>query len=329
MSHSASPVGSRAVTLPTSAAMQCFLERLLDYAGLFPPTQLPLEEALPKYLKYRTGDDRWMLGHFICPARRLVDLRPYAEEFRGSNPFPVSVLGSRAAGLEEFVVAFAEDIRAVEIFRDEHGETVTPNVLETFLPVSIIEAGDHALAEYLDLVGSTGLFEQVYVEVPIQSRWREHFRTAILHLGRRSESPKFGLKIRCGGLVADAFPSPEQLAFVVATCRNYAIPFKATAGLHHPVRHYDDRIGAYRHGFLNLFGAAVFAHALDISETAIERILRSETIEAFVFDEQSFEFDQFRVSATQVCEARSALARSFGSCSFDIPRNDLRAARLL
>lgn len=329
MSHSTSPVGSRTVALPTSAAMQCFMERLVDYAGLFPPTQLPLEEALPNYLKYRTGADRWMLGHFICPAARLTDLQPYIKDFRSASPFLVSVLASRPTGPEDASTIFAEDIRAVKAFKEEHGEAVSPNVLEVFLPVNILKAGEHTVSEYLEMIGSTDLFDQIFVEVPFHPGWREHIRTAIMHLGRREGLPRFGFKVRCGGLVADAFPSPEQLAFVVATCRNYSVPFKATAGLHHPIRHYDDRIGSYRHGFLNLFGAAVFAHALDISETAIERILRSEAIEAFEFDEQGFEFDQYRVSASQVCEARSALAQSFGSCSFDIPRNDLRAARLL
>lgn len=329
MPPSAFPVGSRTVVLPSSEAMTCFMERLVDYAGLFPPTQLPLEEALPKYLRYREEGDRWMLGHFICPAKRLIDLRAYANEFRGPQPFPVSVLGSRAATLTEFETALEQDAQAVKAFKEEHGDLVKPNVFEAFLPLSIVDGGDEVLTTYFDLLESTGLFEQIYVEVPIQAAWRSHLRAAILHLARHSGDVEFGFKVRCGGLVADAFPSPEQLAFVIATCRNYCIPFKATAGLHHPVRHYDDTIGVYRHGFLNLFGAAVFAHALDISEAAIERILRSEAIEAFVFDDKGFEFDQFRVSPTQVCDARSALARSFGSCSFDIPRNDLRNARLL
>ncbi len=64
-----------------------------------------------------------------------------------------------------------------------------------------------------------------------------------------------GAKVRCGGPSPDMFPSPVELAHFICGCRDRGLAFKATAGLHHPIR---DGIA---HGFLNLLGAAVLAHA--------------------------------------------------------------------
>jgi hypothetical protein len=43
-------------------------------------------------------------------------------------------------------------------------------------------------------------------------------------------------KIRTGGVTADVIPSVEQIAEFLAACAEANVPFKATAGLHHPLR---------------------------------------------------------------------------------------------
>src|SRR5690625_2031956 len=66
----------------------------------------------------------------------------------------------------------------------------------------------------------------------------------------------FGLGIRAGGLSAELFPSPSDTARFIRTCLEYEIPFKATAGLHHPIRHYRPEMDVMMHGFLNVMAAA-------------------------------------------------------------------------
>ena len=72
-------------------------------------------------------------------------------------------------------------------------------------------------------------------------------------------------KLRTGGVVQDAFPSVEQVAGFILRCAELGVPFKATAGLHHPLRcvhpftYAADSPAGVMHGFLNLFTAAALA----------------------------------------------------------------------
>ena len=52
-------------------AIDAFLNSILDYAGLFPPAQLPLDQALANYAAYRKHPRAAMLGRFIISADLL------------------------------------------------------------------------------------------------------------------------------------------------------------------------------------------------------------------------------------------------------------------
>ena len=138
-------------------------------------------------------------------------------------------------------------------------------------------------------------------------------------------------KFRTGGLTPDAIPSVEHVATFIRACSDRRLPFKATAGLHHPVRGphpltYD--AGAPRavtHGFLNFFLAAAFAWHGDRD---IEPILAETDPTLFRFDERVHWRDR-SLSSDQVREARQAFVHSFGSCSFDEPVRGLEALGLL
>jgi hypothetical protein len=318
------------------AGLRAFLTGLIDYAGLFPPARLPMEEAVPNFAAYRKGDDAWMLSRFICPAARLVDLDAYTDLFTPESPFPVSVLGTGGSDAESFLRHFRNDLQHVSAFEEAHEGRVRADLYETRFPDAVTEAGDDAVAELLlhvnDALDEASVsFERVHVEAAFVGDWRRTVRGTVTALARydAEDGLEFGYKMRCGGVTPDAFPTPEQVAFVIATCRDAKVPFKATAGLHHPVRGYDRTVEAMMHGFLNVFGAGVFAHALDLSEAAIRQVLRAESIGAFTFDAAGFAFQDLRISAEKVARARDAFATSYGSCSFDEPRDDLRAAGLL
>src|SRR5436190_17389433 len=82
------PQGERAMR----RSLRVLLEGVIDYAGLFPPAKLPLDQALRNYARYRHEPEGWMLGRFVCPASRLVELVPFHEElFAAGPPFVFSV----------------------------------------------------------------------------------------------------------------------------------------------------------------------------------------------------------------------------------------------
>ena len=123
-----------------------------------------------------------------------------------------------------------------------------------------------------------------------------------------------GAKIRCGGTT---LPTAADVAAFIAACREAGVPFKATAGLHHPIRSGD------RHGFLNLLAAAVFA------DGDLEAIVGEEDPSAFTLDERGFGVHDHRADAETIAAARAELFIAYGSCSFDEPVEDLVALNLL
>jgi hypothetical protein len=95
-------------------------------------------------------------------------------------------------------------------------------------------------------------------------RWRECFTTASIFVEGppveavaelREHDGRIGAKLRCGGLEKAAFPSTEAVASFVEACVRLDVPFKATAGLHQPLRHWDPELGTFHHGFLNILAA--------------------------------------------------------------------------
>lgn len=125
-----------------------------------------------------------------------------------------------------------------------------------------------------------------------------------------------GAKIRCGGLTADAFPGDAQVAAFISECRRLEIPFKATAGLHHPFRTADARTGALQHGFVNLLAAT----ALDVED--LEPVIAEDDPAAFSVSAQGLRWRDAQAGPDQIAAARS-LFTAYGSCSFEEPVEDL------
>ncbi len=132
-----------------------------------------------------------------------------------------------------------------------------------------------------------------------------------------------GAKVRCGGPTPDMFPSPAELAHFITGCRDRGLAFKATAGLHHPVR---DGIA---HGFLNLLGAAVLAHAEGAEPRSLVAVLLEEDARAFGVSDDAFTVQGRAFGTEAVAAARESLFVGFGSCSFSEPVEDLRGLRVL
>src|SRR5438445_226467 len=106
------------------------------------------------------------------------------------------------------------------------------------------------------------------------------------------------------------------------------LPIKFTAGLHHPIRQFRDEVKTKMHGFLNVLGAAALAaeHRWNAQQAAI--MLEDENAASFSFGEDCFAWREWKID-TERLQYRRRFVVSFGSCSFDEPREDLRALGLL
>lgn len=166
-----------------------------------------------------------------------------------------------------------------------------------------------------------------YFEIPSASDPRP-FIEAIAACGGRA-------KVRTGGVTADSIPAAKDLARFMTRCAVLAVPFKATAGLHHalrgsyPLTYAPDSPRAVTHGFLNLFAAACFAYSGVKDEAELVEILEQRSLDELRFDDHGIAWRDRRIGVEQIRAARANLAVSFGSCSFEEPVADLRALGLL
>jgi hypothetical protein len=119
------------------------------------------------------------------------------------------------------------------------------------------------------------------------------------------------------------------VAGFIDTCVRLGVPFKATAGLHHPFRHVDRATGFIRHGFVNLVGAAVLARAHGLDAAGIEPVVAEDDPAAFSLTPERFAWRDLEATPEEVAQTRRSLFVAYGSCSFSEPVDDLLALGVL
>ena len=97
---------------------RALLAEIIDYAGLFPPSQISMAEAVANYAAHKNSNYNWMLGRFIVPTARLDEFIEYADEFitpDAENGWRLSVL----AGEDIY-----ESVRRVDRFNAQNSSRV-------------------------------------------------------------------------------------------------------------------------------------------------------------------------------------------------------------
>jgi len=314
------------------ATIGALLTQVVDYAGLFPPAKLPLDAALNQYLRERkSSPHRWMLGRFVCPTAQLKPLATLAKEHADGPLLQIAALGKQADKSGDLLEQVRSDIELIADFRAGWGSDAVIDVMELQLPKEATIAHlQSQLANVPEEFAEAGLIG--FLEVPMSPTWTDDSADlcrALEEMHRTQPHATVGMKLRCGGLTAAAFPSDAQVAGFIARCSTAKLPWKATAGLHHPRRHWDETLKVWHHGFLNVFVAGVLAriHALTVAD--IVEILADRAGEGFRFEDDRLGWRDWSATAGQIAEARGHAATAFGSCSFDEPCIDLTAMGLL
>ena len=101
-------------------SLRTFMHGLIDYAGLFPPANLPLNEAIEDYIKHLKGENSWMLGRFIIQVARLDDLDDFVALFDNIGGLKLAVLGSGGISDDEYLNNIRQDIAKINDYRKKH-----------------------------------------------------------------------------------------------------------------------------------------------------------------------------------------------------------------
>jgi hypothetical protein len=304
---------------------------LIDYAGLYPPAALAMAPAAEAFAHARSSEHEWMLGRFICPASRLDEL---------SKAAAVMMPGTHAtSGYREYA-DITEPWRVSVLIDGELGAGLS--ALQTFNQRHSKEDAGRALADVIELKVATpsdvdAALERIpddlfpFVEFPVEVVNSGDVRGFVAALAGQAAAAK----IRTGGVVASAFPSPAKVAEFLVACHGAGVPFKATAGLHHPIRaeyaltYEASSPRGLMHGFLNVFLAATAVRARGIDARTATAVLEEGDAGAFHFTEVGARWRDVVLDPLQIAEAREAFALSYGSCSFDEPVQDLKTLGLL
>jgi len=292
----------------TTSATHAFFSGLFDYAGLFPPAALPMERALAHYAAYLAGADAWVLGRLVVPVRRLEEL--------------VSTLAtlpsdSFAAGPWRLTAIAGDDLTAdlarVRGLHACHGESV--------VRVTALEATARSVAEVERAREIVPADLELVLELPLDGD--------LAVLARAVKAAGATAKIRTGGVNAAELPEASAVLGFLTACERERLAFKATAGLHHPVRgpqpltYEPDCARGRLFGYLNVFVAAIALwHGRDTTQAA--RILEEEDRTAFRLDEAAVAWRGVSFPAPEVAAARAGFATAIGSCSFSEPVDEIR-----
>jgi hypothetical protein len=298
-----------------SRALAELLRGLVDYAGLFPPSAHAMSDTVARYAGYRRGPDSATLGRLVVPAARLIEWEHSAAALptgsRGDSPWHLTVLVAVPAG---------RDLAGITRFNEREAAGHDLQARVDSIEVKVATADD---------IRTVAAHAPPGVEVFYECASGMELSAFLAEVGRL----RGGAKIRTGGLVPGAVAGPDAVARFVAGCMAASVPFKATAGLHHPVRgvhpltYEPDAPRALLNGFLNVFVGATLAYAGRLEAPDLLPVLEETTPSAFTFSDSSLAWRDRSVTVEQVTQARR-LARSFGSCSFEEPIDDLKTLAL-
>jgi hypothetical protein len=274
-------------------AVETLIAGLFDYAGLYPPASLDMQTAVRNYLQYSESAQRGALGRFVVSVDRIDEVR--------------SAAGASFSEMKlSLLVAADADLGPVSELLSEPGGVT-------------LECKANQVADIERVCAQLPAHTECYFEIPMAAG--EELLDAIKANGARA-------KLRMGGVVAEAFPAAKSITVMLQALAERHLAFKATAGLHHPIRsrhpftYASNSAAGTMHGFLNLAFAATLLHFGGTAGEALH-ILEEEDPGAWRVSSDAIQCRAFRWTIDQLREMREQFFISIGSCSFEEPMRDL------
>ena len=293
------------------SSVKILLAAMVDYAGLFPPAKLSLREAIANYARYRQTPYSCLLGRFVIPISRLAELETLIADKSLENtiasPWSLSVILSENWELE---------LEQIQNINSQNKIGIASLEFKLLPPEEIKRASDRLPTKI-----------ESFFEIPLDKNLETYLEVL--------QATKAGAKIRTGGLTAEAFPSVDKLCRFILASAKARVPFKATAGLHHllpgkyPVSYEPDSFFTIMQGFFNLSIVTALVYGQKVIQSEALTILQESSITSFKFQEDHITWKDISLNLAELQKARQYFFRSFGSCSFQEPLDELRELKLL
>lgn len=215
--------------IPDPRGVPPLLTRLVDDAVLFTLPSASMADAVRKHLAARGKAYAGMAGCLLCPTSRLSELITQLRKRPPARPVALSLVANTGLGGLPKAIAFALD----------NGSLVDVRMVEVAAPSDVDSNWLVALAEFVP---------DDVMRVVEPRRGRPDWLAGVRRVAEAGCWPK----LRCGGKSAESFPSVDEVAEFLAIATSTGRSFKATGGLHHPVRQHDEVTGLTHHGLLNV-----------------------------------------------------------------------------
>jgi hypothetical protein len=309
--------------------VHALMRGLIDYAGLFPPAKLDMAPTVRNYATYRDAWQGEFLARLVVPVARLDEFEREAiallprdvgestdddadDDEMLVDPWRITVLTKPAGdpGLED-------DLDRLAKFNDDHSDPESGLVV-----VDAIELKADSVASIEHAVEAIPPDYQAFFELPWATSDIRGMVAAVAGEG-------LGAKVRTGGMTPDLFPPSDALARFIRACAMAEVPMKATAGLHHPIRHFNEGQRVTMHGFVNVIVASALAFTQRAEHDTLTSVLDETAASAFLFTDDAIVWRNHKITLDQLERTRERFFLSIGSCSIDEPTDDLKAMGLL
>jgi len=302
---------------------------LFDYAGTFPPASLSLEAALAESAGFPAALRKPHLAAADLVAalpllEAMTDAAFEAAGFQKGRTLVFCCLGSVLARGGPHVRE-AERIKRYNAARaaEPRPKRVASYEVRLAPAVQADPAGvEGLLGETLRALGGARVLVCLEPDLsgPDWERSLEAAARALEAASKGKPAPPAGLKVRGSGASA---ATPARLARVLERVIPSGLPFKATAGLHHPIVE-KERYGNAL-GFLNLAAAVLLLRGLGAGRFPAPRLLeclQTERADAFDFG-AGLRWQETGLGEIELVVAKQAAPFSVGSCSLREPDDDL------
>jgi hypothetical protein len=296
-----------------------------------------MNDAINEFSRCLGDHHEWFMARFVLPAARIGEFAQcsrsqLAEAAATHKAWHATGLLRSAASIDEALAILRSDLSLLRGFVQSHPDAVVVDSCELPLPEEVLNSHDQEIARGF-LAAARKIFEEFNFHIPVF--WEVSLAKSFDHIALAAHHAnvvrpgEVGLKFRTGGLTAAAIVSPENLARAFRVAQTMRVPFKLTAGLHLAMRHFDSAVGADVFGFLNVFCAAVLGWTHQLSETELRLMLEEKDPRAFGFAADGISWKRYTASIAQIRSVRADGLRSFGSCSFQEPIDDLKTLSLI